>query len=169
MIGQFNLMKVACLVLFLYMTTQISCPNGGLQEHGDKKITDPFVKVPYCELIQDPSAYNGKKVQIAATYRSGYEWSELYDSDCYDFERRTWVEFGDLNAESRMVLEDLRTQRSEGRTLSVTFAGIFESSTGNYGHQNGYKYLLKVTNVEQADILFEGSELPVDRHEELIR
>lgn len=153
-------MKVAYLVLFLSITTQLSCSRAGLQEQGDNKITDPFMEVPYCELIQNPSAYDGKKVRIAATYRSGYEWSELYDPDCFDFEKRTWVEFENLNAESRRVLEDLRTERSEGRTLSVTFAGIFESSTGDYGHQNHYKYLLKVSDVDQAEFLFEGSKLP---------
>ncbi len=153
-------MKVAYLVLFLSITTQVSCPSAVLHEKGDNKITDPFMRVSYCELIRNPSAYDGKKVRIAATYRSGYEWSELYDPDCFDFERRTWVEFENLNAESRRVLEDLRTERSEGRTLSVTFAGIFESSTGVYGHRNDYKYLLKVSNVDQAEFLFEGSKLP---------
>lgn len=153
-------MKVAYLVLFLSITIQVSCPSAGLQEQGNNKITDPFMTVPYCELIRNPSAYDGKKVRIAATYRSGYEWSELYDPDCFDFEKRTWVEFENLNAESRRVLEDLRTERSEGRTLSVIFTGTFESLTGDYGHRNDYKYLFKVSDVDQAEFLFEGSKLP---------
>lgn len=156
-------MKVAYLVLFLSMTTQVSCRSAGLHEKGDNRITDPFVRVSYCELIRNPSAYDGRKIRIAATYRSGFEWSELYDPDCFDVERRTWVEFENLNAESRRILEDLRTQRSEGRTLSVVFTGIFESSTGGYGHRNDYRYLFKVSDVDQAEFLFECSKLPTNK------
>lgn len=153
-------MKVAYLVLFLFIITQVSCSVAGPQEQGDNEITDPFMEVPYCKLIQNPLAYDGKKVRVDAIYRSGYEWSELYDPDCFEFEKRTWVEFENLNAESRRILEELRTEKSEGRTLSVTFSGTFESSTGGYGHLNDYNYLLKVSGVQRAEFLFEGSKLP---------
>lgn len=156
-------MKAAYLVFFLFITIQFSCPSNCLRERGDKKISDAFMDVPYCELIRNPSAYDGRKVRIAATYRSGYEWSEIYDRDCFDFERRTWVEFENLDAESRRVLEDLKTESSEGRTLSVIFAGTFENSKGNYGHLNDYKHLLKVSNVDRAELLFEGSKLPTSK------
>lgn len=153
-------MKVAYLVLFLFIITQVSCPVAGPQEQGDNEITDPFMEVSYCKLIQNPVAYDGKKVRVEAIYRSGYEWSELYDPDCFEFEKRTWVELENLNAESRRILEELRTEKSEGRTLSVTFSGTFESLTGGYGHLNNYKYLLKVSGVQRAEFLFEGSKLP---------
>lgn len=73
------------------------------------------------------------------------------------------MEFENLDAESRRVLEDLKTESSEGRTLSVIFAGTFENSKGNYGHLNDYKHLLKVSNVDRAELLFEGSKLPTSK------
>ncbi len=130
------------------------------QEH--VVFSETYMKVDYCELIKNPTAYDGRKVRVEATYRFGYEWSELYCASCFDLAKRTWVGFDNLDetCSDKKLLKKLRKESPRGRTLSVVFAGTFDSSKTGYGHSNDFKFLLNVSCIEKAKVLFEDSRLP---------
>jgi hypothetical protein len=121
-----------------------------------------YTPVEYCELINNPSQYNGKKIRVEANYRYGFEWSELICEDCFELQKRTWVDFDKLDesCSSKKLLKKLKKDSPEGRTLAVVFAGTFENSKKSYGHLNEYQFKLNVSCVEKAVVLLEDSPLP---------
>jgi hypothetical protein len=141
---------VVCLSLFAYFSQEFVA------------YSEDYMPVDYCELIKNPSLYDGKKVRVEATYRYGFEWSELYCQDCFELNKRTWVEFNNLDESctSKKSLKKLRKDSPKGRTLSVVFSGTFESAKKSYGHSNGYQFQLNVSCVEKAKVLLEDSPLP---------
>lgn len=141
------------LVFFIYLST----PR--------EVLSDSYIKVDYCELIRNPTLYNGKKVRVEATYRYGYEWSEVYCPRCFDLKKRTWVGLDnvDENCSAKKLLKKFRNESPKGRTLSVVFAGTFESSKSDYGHSNDFQFLLNVSCIEKAKVLFEDSILPISQ------
>src|SRR6266851_723480 len=54
--------------------------------------------VPFCEMVRNPKLYDHQKVRVAAIYRYGYEWSQLYCLDCIDT-GATWVELDESFAD----------------------------------------------------------------------
>jgi len=145
-----------CLLLFAYLSQKFVIA------------AKDYVTVEYCELIKNPSLYDGKRVRVEATYRYGYEWSEIYCTDCFDLMKRTWVEFDNLDESctSKKFLKKLRKDSPKGRTLSVVFSGTFESAKNRYGHLNGYQFQLDVSCVEKAKVLLEDSPLPTSPSKE---
>lgn len=141
---------VLCLFLFSYFSQKFVIE------------AEDYITVDYCELIKNPSLYDGKKVRVEATYRYGYEWSEIYCPDCFDLKKRTWVKLDNLNESctSKKLLKKLSKDSPKGRTLSVVFSGTFESAKNRYGHLNGYQFQLEVSCVEKAKVLLEDSPLP---------
>jgi hypothetical protein len=124
---------------------------------------EDFTTVEYCELISNPNKYDKKKIRVEANYRYGYEWSELLCPDCFNPEKRTWIDFEQLDdsCSSKKLLKKFKKESPKGRTLSVIFAGTFEtSSKRGYGSTNDYHFKLDVVCIEKAQVLFEDSALP---------
>lgn len=120
----------------------------GGQENKEADITT----LSYCDLIHNANYYNGKIVRVRGAYRVGFEWAELYCSNCAERENKTWIEFADEQCpRSKMIKGD--------RVVNVIFIGTFQ--TGNhYGHENGYRHLLVVKCVESAKTVIKTSFVP---------
>jgi hypothetical protein len=123
---------------------------------------DDIPTVDYCELINHPEKYDQKTVRVRAIYRYGYEWSEIYCPDCFDRNRRTWVESDNLTetCPKTKAIKQLRDSGYKGRTVRVVMVGKFHGSGGGYGHLNGYRFQLDVSCVEEAKTIFRDSPLP---------
>lgn len=117
--------------------------------------------VAYCDLLRNPTSYDGKVVRVRATYRYGFEWSEIYCTGC-SVKGSTWLDF-DESYESRTkrgVKKKLEGDSFLGRTVNIVAVGKFIGSGGGYGHMNGYNYMLLVQSVERAEVILNDSPVP---------
>lgn len=117
--------------------------------------------VAFCDLIKQPELYDQKIVRLQATYRYGFEWSELYCADCLEG-GRVWVDFDD-SFESRTnpkVAKKINGNEDRGRTVSVVAAGKFYGSGGNYGHLGRYEFRFVMSRLEKAKVILKDSPVP---------
>lgn len=126
--------------------------------------SDPeIVGVDLCDLIREPDRYDGKKIRVVATYRYGFEWSEIYCSSCWHRdEGRIWVDFDDAfeDTTSKRIRRLLKSNSESGRTLLMTAVGRFSKSPSRYNHENEYTFAFVVEKVEKATKIFDGSPVP---------
>jgi hypothetical protein len=147
-----NKMKARLNLLMFIVAIPFAFPNTILSQ------TTPSdaVTVRYCDLIQNPAAYDRKIVRTTAIYRFGFEWSELYCLNCYDGNHRTWVDFeGELCQRSKKI----KPHGNIGRTVAVQVVGTFYGSGGRYG-DGGYHYKFVVRCVEAAKTIANDSPSP---------
>ena len=92
-----------------------------------------YVAVSYCDLMRNPRDFHGKRVAVAATYRYGFEWQELFCLACRS--DRTWLEF------PREPVQPIKFQKAprEQGTINATFYGTFVGQRGSYG-DGGFQY-----------------------------
>ncbi len=121
------------------------------------KSNQQIVDVKFCDLLKNQDEYKDKTVRLKATYRYGFEWSELYCSNCVG-KGQVWVDFADSFEESskKKYRKKLNENGEGGRTVNVTFVGKFLAQ-GHYGHMGGYSYNFVVEKVENAEIIYKYS------------
>lgn len=100
--------------------------------------TKPDVRT-FCELIQNPSVFDGKRVQVAATHRYGFEFSELYCLGCAN-DRSVFLEIP-ITVSTR---EAKRLTGHHSLTTNVVVVGRFVASGGPFGHDGMNPYKLVV-------------------------
>lgn len=120
---------------------------------------EQIVEVNFCDLLKNPDAYKDKTVRVKATYRYGFEWSELYCSDCQS-QGNVWVDFDDAFQENskKKYRNKLKENGDGGRTVNVVFTGKFLVG-GHYGHMSGYSYGFTVERVESAEVIYKLSPI----------
>jgi hypothetical protein len=106
----------------------------------------------YCDLLRNASDFNEKIIRVRGAYRVGFEWSELYCSNCSGKSDRTWIEFSDEQCQKSGKIKG-------DRTVNVVFVGKFQTGS-RYGHENGYNHQLIVTCVESAQTVIKTSMVP---------
>lgn len=119
--------------------------------------SSPISEIPtvaYCDLIHNPENYDGKIIRINATYRSGFEWAELYCLNCWDMAHRTWVDFeGELCRKSKKI--------NHNGTMNVQVVGkFFGIGRMGYGHMNAYRYKFIVHCIEEYKLIWKNSNVP---------
>jgi hypothetical protein len=127
-------------------------PVLSLINYGRNNEPSDIPTMAYCDLVRNPTDFNEKIIRVRGAYRVGFEWSELYCSNCSERSDRTWIEFSDeLCPKSKEIKGD--------RIANVVFVGKFQ--TGRlYGHENGYRHQLVVTCVESAQTVIKTSFVP---------
>lgn len=115
----------------------------------------PQASLTFCDLVRNPQQHNGKEVTIRATYRYGFEWSELYCLDCRD-KGKTWLEFANLDDESDRAVRRLP---KGGGIVNLTVQGVFASGA-TFGHENGYHYKIVARKVSDVVIVQKGMKRP---------
>jgi hypothetical protein len=116
-----------------------------------KSETSSIMDITLCELLKNPEKYDEKVVRVKGIYRNFFELSELYCPDCYDENKRVWIESTEIRDECLSSRETKRLRK--GKTLLVVFVGKFQASQSSYGHLNAYKFQIDVTCVEKSKIL----------------
>lgn len=108
----------------------------------------------WCDVAENASDFDGKEIEVRATYRARFETSELHCLGC-KVNARAWVDFHSASP----FLAPLHGMHSG--TANVIFAGRFRSSGGPFGHLGQYRFLFEVTAVKKA-VKIEPSGLPSD-------
>jgi hypothetical protein len=118
------------------------------------------MRVDYCRIVEQPSAFQNTDLTVSATYRYGFEWSELYCMACLN-PGRTWVDFDPSVEDSTpsAFLKRLRQSSDLGRTANVVFTGRFQAP-GSYGHGNAYRFRFLVRFVREVKIVFKDGRVP---------
>jgi len=108
-------------------------------------------RVNFCDLIRNPEAYDGKTITVRATYRYGFEWSELYCLECLD-KGKAWLELpSTLDDASTKQLK--LTPKGAG-IVNLTVTATFESG-GHFGHM-GYRYKFVASQIADVAVLSKG-------------
>lgn len=113
----------------------------------------PQTPPTFCDLLRNPQQHNGQEVRIRATYRYGFEWSQLYCLDCRD-KGKAWLEFADLDGDSERAV--LRLPKGAG-IANLTVQGVFMSGA-TFGHGNGYRYQIVAHKVSDVAIIQKGTK-----------
>lgn len=140
-------------ILFFVLLFSISV----FGQQAKRKTSEQIADVNFCYLLKNPDAYKDKTVRVKATYRYGFEWSELYCSNCIG-KGQVWVDFTESFSENskKKYRKKLNENGDGGRTVNVTFVGKFLAQ-GRYGHMNGYPFNFIVEKVENAEIIYKYS------------
>lgn len=116
----------------------------------------PVQTVSLCDLVRSPRDFDQKRVRIQATYRYGFEWSELYCEDCLDV-GLVWLDFDTAFDESTDKKTRSRIKWSEkGRTVNITAVGKFYA-VGKFGHLGGYPFKFVAEYFERAEVILNDS------------
>jgi len=143
------------LVLLVFLSSFTFC------QKTENKSYEKIINVNFCDLLRNPAEYKDKIVRIKATYRVGFEWTELYCSDCLN-NGRTWVGFDNLTIEKteKNLAKELEQRKTyEGRTANVIFIGKHKTGK-NFGHLGEYQNLFEVESVEGGKVIYNDSPVP---------
>jgi hypothetical protein len=119
-----------------------SLSSGGIDDLTDVKT------ISYCQLIQNPRAFDGKLVRVRALYETDFEKMALTAPACATPISMTWMDF-DAAWESRTgwrLRHAINGVKWRVQT-DVVVVGKFKSG-GFFGHNGMYLFLLQVYKVE---------------------
>ena len=138
--------EVLAMRLLLYIVV-ICVLRGGIRSQSSPT---------FCDLIRSAEKYNGKEVTVRATYRYGFEWSELYCLDCLDH-GKAWLEMP-------VTLKDtsdssLKKMPKDAGIVNLTVQGVFLSG-GTFGHSNAYRFKIEPTKISNVVVLQKGMKSP---------
>lgn len=112
---------------------------------------DPQAQVSFCDLVRNPEKYNGQEIRVRATYRYGFEWSELYCLDCLD-KGKAWLAPVAIDEAAERAFR--RLPKGAG-IVNLTVQGVFVSGD-TYGHQNGYRYQITPDKITDVKVIQKG-------------
>ena len=110
-----------------------------------------YIAVKYCDLVDRPSEYDGKRVTFSGNYRYGFETNEVYCVACRG-EIRT---FG-LYSRGAQAKEMKKAPDGSG-TIIATFSGVFRNHT-DIG--NGYTYQLDIEGITNVRVISKNYAVP---------
>jgi len=117
--------------------------------------------VTFCDLVRNAEKYNGAEVRVRATYKYGFEWSQLYCLDCAE-KGKVWLQIPtDLHDSSERSLRRL----PEGAGIvNLTVQGVFFSGN-TYGHENGYRYQIVADKISDVKVIQKGMKSAKEEEE----
>jgi hypothetical protein len=115
----------------------------------------------FCDLMQNPDKYRGKRVTVRATWRYGFEWSQFYCIDC-SLKEMTWLEISpELDNASNKLLN--RVPKGAG-IVNITVEGNFESG-GHFGHMDGYPCRFTAKRIMRLTVVSRGMKSSAEEAE----
>jgi hypothetical protein len=145
-------MKRSWIVFIIVLFLTASALNVSAQKNG--QLNTKIVDANLCDLLDNPTKFQNSMIRVKATYRFGFEWSELYCSDC-NGKGIVWVNFEEEYENSKKKYRKKLKWTERGKTVNVVFVGKFEK--GRFGHMGGYPYQISVERVEKADVIYNDS------------
>ena len=104
-----------------------------------------------CDVLQKPEQYNGKQITVKATYRVGFENSQMYCMACLS-EGYVWMDTAQVHGDVSSSVKKLYRLEKEGGTLNGIFTGTFYGP-GFYGHMGTGKYEIKVEKIRELKLI----------------
>lgn len=136
----FSMKLLTAVIIILFLTCGV---------HSQSPIT-------FCDLVRNPEKYTGKQVTVRATYRYGFEWSELYCLDCLD-QGKVWLDMPiELEDTSAKTLKKL--PKGAG-IVNLTVQGVFVSGS-TFGPSNSYRYKIEPSKISDVVVLQKGMKSP---------
>jgi hypothetical protein len=117
---------------------------------------EEITNMAYCDLVANPSRYDGQTVRVSANYTVGTEWAYLSDEKCPGEQvnsAKTWV----IIPARATLCEDAgqvdtspphQINRSESLERKITITGIFHNSKG--GHLGRYPFTMEFICLKEA-------------------
>lgn len=115
-----------------------------------------------CELLQAPASFDGKRVQVGATHRYGFEFSEVYCLGC--------ANDGGVFLEIPITVPKREAARLTGHhslTTNVVVVGRFVASGGPFGHDGTNRYKLVAERFLKIERVAKSSYVPSSLPEDL--
>jgi TonB family protein len=158
--------------LYLWKCTSRKISHGSEGEHivatkvGSGSFFDVVAKggvqtqspITICDLVRNPQKYNDQKVTVRATWRYGFEWSQLYCLDCLDMGKAWLDRSSDLDEASERALKKI--PKGAG-IVNLTVEGVFRSD-GTFGHLNGYRYEIVPSRISNISVIQKGAKSPAE-------
>ena len=108
--------------------------------------------MPLCDILRSSSHYDGQRVVVFATYRVGFEASELYCLSCSE-RGGAWVEFDSLAGGEKAAEALGRILHKKRGTVNGVFTGVFHSGGHSYGHLNSWSYEFSLDSVRDLKLI----------------
>jgi len=132
--------------------------------------------VAFCDLLRDPTRYDGKEVRFRAIYLADFELAAFHSDSCSDKKNRTWAEFDQVaiaKSSRPEILEKLKEQvycclwggDNYWRETDMLLTGVFHSSREDYGHLGQYRFMIIVKSVEEISATKKTKWPGFDPHE----
>jgi hypothetical protein len=110
--------------------------------------------IQFCDLLRNPSRYNGQRVRVRVTHRYVFEVSELFCLECSD-KGRVWLDTTNIDDEAS---ERAFRKMPAAGIVNLTIEGVFMAE-GHFGH-TGWPYQLKAEKIEGVKVLLNGRKPP---------
>jgi hypothetical protein len=146
--GAIQLKKWNSLILIILYLSLGACSS--------IKPSEEITSIAYCDLVVNPSLYDGQTVRVSANYVVGFEWAYLSDEKCpsgQDNTTKIWIMIpgkANLCEDVAQVNTSLppKINRSESLEREVTITGIFQNSNG--GHLGRYPLTMEFICLNEA-------------------
>jgi hypothetical protein len=114
------------------------------------------ISITYCDLVANPSQYDGLVVRTSANYIVGFEWAYLSDEQCSSGPAnttKTWIIIPDDANLCEDVTEVDKSSpplidRSESLERRLTITAVFHNSNG--GHLSRYPFTMQFICLKEA-------------------
>ena len=103
------------------------------------RVVNPQSPLTFCDLVRNPEKYNGEEITVRATYRYGFEWSQLYCLDCAK-KGKAWLDTGFLDDASARSLKRAPKYKFDGQRTNCI--GLPEKGQPPASLQPSSKYVL---------------------------
>ena len=118
--------------------------------NGQEKLTN------FVDVVQRAKEFDGKRISVRATYRYGFENSELYCLPSSEM-ARVWLRYA---PDLPKATQDIKKRFPKGAgTVNGIFTGIFRGTRGAYG-DGGYDYQLEVENIGNVEVISKSGAGP---------
>ena len=144
-------------ILYIFLTVCVLFVSSSVSQVSVDKPQD----VEFCELIANSEKYNNSIIRVKAFHRVGFEWSELFCSDCWAFEKGRVHVFKNDNwkeSSSKRIVKLLR-KNIYGLT-AVTYVGRFIDPNPTDPRTGPYQFKFEVLRVEKAKLLSKDTPAP---------
>lgn len=148
----------ASLLVSLTLTVLLACTTQKADIRSKPEADPPTVA--FCDLVADPTHYDGKVVRTEAIVAVGFEIGIVYDPKCGEQQQRAWYDFDESTYKpdepgwkalrSLLFPEKRGAGHYRGRAKAIMIGRFDASKQNGYGHMNGYHFLFTIMRVERA-------------------
>ncbi len=129
-----------CLVIMLVSITRCTVNNKVTLIYKGSCEQNQQIKVTIDNLLNDPSQYDSKEIEITGIYKWGSEESAIYRTRSSSRSNSLWINFGEINSlieeKSGKALLGSKQEHDKIINKKVTIRGLFDPSYK--GHLDKY-------------------------------
>jgi hypothetical protein len=114
---------------------------------------DAGTTIQFCDLVNDPVTFEGKRVRVFAVLNYGFERSELLCMEC-----RTVGKLVEAKLADDSVKKQFKRAPKDHGIISASFVGIFRRRASGYG---GYAHEIEIESVKDIRVLVKNMKTPL--------